>query len=363
MIEYLKKKICEGKKVFIFGIGEIGTRVSECLSMAGVLYSGFFDNSLPQGGVYKQKVVYPLSFLSNGQQEDFIVIIAVADQADIIKQLDGLKLFEIINYGLLPSTHYNNFPKLSFNVSEDPFVTIVITAFNSWLSTYECMKSLHDNDIQYKYEIIFVDDKSIDEVRNADNYFENIRIIHNDENLGYLRAINKGVGLANKKSKYIILLQNDIILTKKGTINKMIDKMESDSIIGALTGKYWHPNDNMWYTAGIYNSGSIDAKLISPVSPETEVDYLMPALIAIRKKLWDIIGGYDEAFLPTYYDDNDFCLNVIENGFKCVYFPEIECVHYHDLGYAQERRKGDLERIFKNNGEKFYKKHRKYLDK
>lgn len=82
----------------------------------------------------------------------------------------------------------------------------------------------------------------------------------------------------------------------------------------------------------------------------------------IRKELWDEIGGFDERFIPAYYEDVDLAFQVRERGYKVVYQPESEVVHFEGVteGGTQEedeRKKKQIER----NREKFAAKWGKIL--
>ena len=64
-----------------------------------------------------------------------------------------------------------------------------------------------------------------------------------------------------------------------------------------------------------------------PIYEEGEVDAVMGAYLMIRKSVVDKIGLLDEDYF-MYGEDLDWCWRVKEAGFKVMYYPEPEIVHY-----------------------------------
>lgn len=73
-----------------------------------------------------------------------------------------------------------------------------------------------------------------------------------------------------------------------------------------------------------------------------ETDYISGASVIIRKELWDAIGGFDEQFAPAYYEDVDLAFQVRERGYRVVYQPESEVVHFEGIseGGTEEMDEG-----------------------
>lgn len=67
MIRYLKKiSRTEGSQIYLFGASDTGKETSAILSLVGVRYTGFLDNSMPEGGVINGLKVFPLDVVQNG---------------------------------------------------------------------------------------------------------------------------------------------------------------------------------------------------------------------------------------------------------------------------------------------------------
>ena len=77
-----------------------------------------------------------------------------------------------------------------------------------------------------------------------------------------------------------------------------------------------------------------------------EVDWLFGACLLIRKSFLEKIGLLDERFF-MYFEDLDLCRRFWHQGYKVVYFSQVEMVHYHQRLSAE---KGGVLGIFSRGG-------------
>lgn len=59
-----------------------------------------------------------------------------------------------------------------------------------------------------------------------------------------------------------------------------------------------------------------------------EVDYLLGAALLVRRGALDRVGGFDPAYF-MYFEDQDLCRRFWKAGWKVVYHPKAELIHYH----------------------------------
>ena len=112
-------------------------------------------------------------------------------------------------------------------------------------------------------------------------------------------------------------------------LSSLVDLIESDETIGMVGSKLVYPDGRLqeaggiiWNNASGWNYGHLD----DPMKPEynyvKEVDYISGASLMIRKSLWESIGGFDERYVPAYYEDADLAFEVRKHGYKVVYQPK-----------------------------------------
>jgi len=115
----------------------------------------------------------------------------------------------------------------------EPELSIVLPCLNGYGITKECLEWIGRN-TDANYEIILIDDKSTDEVKDIEDYSvlqmlnRPYIIVRHSENLGYAASTNDGINLA--RGEYIALFNNDMFITK-GWYQDLRSILDSDDRI------------------------------------------------------------------------------------------------------------------------------------
>lgn len=92
----------------------------------------------------------------------------------------------------------------------EPLVSVVVCAFNEERFIQTCLRSLLNQKVDFKFEIILVNDASTDStheiMRNYDNS-ENIFIISNASNMGI--GYTSNVGIRKSRGRYVVRVDAD----------------------------------------------------------------------------------------------------------------------------------------------------------
>lgn len=251
------------------------------------------------------------------------------------------------------------FEVLEFARVENPLVSIVIPVYNQFEFTYKCLKSILDNTHDVEYEIIIADDVSNDETINIKNYIDNITVVHNEKNLGFLLNCNNAAKYA--KGKYIHFLNNDTQV-QKAWLSSLVTLIASNEKIGMVGSKLVYPDGRqqeaggiIWNDASGWNYGRLD----DPTKPEynyvKEVDYISGASILIKTDLWKEIGGFDERYIPAYYEDSDLAFEVRKHGYKVMFQPQSIVVHFEGISNGTDLGSG-IKKYQVVNNQKFLEK-------
>lgn len=114
-------------------------------------------------------------------------------------------------------------------------VSIIIVTFNNLNYTKECIQSILEKTAYPNYEIIIVDNKSRDNTPNylkeLEKQYSNVTIVLNEQNYGFAKGNN--IGIKKAKGDYIILLNNDTVVTR-GWVNGFIKHLERDNRLGLV---------------------------------------------------------------------------------------------------------------------------------
>jgi len=221
---------------------------------------------------------------------------------------------------------------LGFPRHEEVDVSIIIPVFNQLEYTHACLASLQSAEEQVCFEIIIVDDCSTDRTAEVLPGVDGITYLRNDRNSGFVASCNRGAETA--RATYLVFLNNDT-LVKPGWLTALLDTFSEESQAGIVGSKLVYPDGRLqeaggiiWQDASGWNYGKFD----DPKNPEynylREVDYCSGAALMVPKALFESVGGFDSRYAPGYYEDTDLAFKLRRAGYKVLYQPLSEVIHY-----------------------------------
>lgn len=250
-------------------------------------------------------------------------------------------------------------------------LSILIVNWNVKDLVCQAVASVLANPPGCAYEIIVVDNASTDGSAEAlAAKFPQITLIRSPQNAGF--AAGNNLGLRRVAGQYILCLNPDTEM-HAGTLDFIVEAFERDPELGALGVKLLNTNGTLQPSCKsfpgadtiLWNAAALD--VLFPRSGifgkydmgwfkydrEIEVDQPMGAALAIRRKVLDEVGVFDEQYF-MYFDEVDLCFRIKQAGWKIKFFPQV-CVTHH---WAQSTKQA----LFKMN-KQWYISFRKYLRK
>ena len=121
-----------------------------------------------------------------------------------------------------------------------------------------------------------------------------------------------------------------------GWLQGLLEPLTSDGSVGLVTSKLLlmsRPDQIQMCGQDIHYSGLVFGRgLLHPAAEYTRdepVSAISGASFAIRRELWQRLGGFDEMYF-MYYEETDLCWRAWLAGFASVYAPRSRV--YHDYG-------------------------------
>lgn len=262
--------------------------------------------------------------------------------------------------------HMDTTRKLVFPEASNPLVSIVIPVYNQWQFTYACLASILQHTDGIAYEVIVADDMSTDDTVNISNVIDNITVIRDGKNRGFLLNCNNAAQYA--KGKYIFFLNNDTNV-QANWLSSLVELIERDESIGMVGSKLIYPDGRLqeaggiiWNDASGWNYGRLDDPELPQYNYVKEVDYISGAAIMIRKELWERIGGFDERYVPAYFEDSDLAFEVRRHGYKVMLQPRSVVVHFEGISHGTDTGSG-IKSYQIENRQKFVEKWKSELQR
>jgi len=220
-------------------------------------------------------------------------------------------------------------------------LSIIIVNWNNKDILGDCLNSIYHTHNVSKYEIIVVDNNSKDgSVELVKNEFPNVKLLENNQNLGFTRANNQAIKIA--RGNYILLLNNDTVVTNAYCFDRMIELMEKKPQVGVLGCKLLYPDGTLQSCGesfpsvwGIFKSQILFAKTWKRFGKNKreddhfkEIDFICGACLVTRKEILDQVGLFKEEYF-MYGEDVEFCYRVHKAGYDIGVLTDESIVHLH----------------------------------
>jgi GT2 family glycosyltransferase len=217
-------------------------------------------------------------------------------------------------------------------------LSIVLVCWNNRKYLLDCLHSINSAKINYKYEVVVVDNGSTDGSQEMLlTFFPEVMLIQNTSNQGLSKASNQGIQVT--QGRYVLLLNNDTIVNGE-SLNIMIDILEKKPKAGASGGTLLNEDGSIQATYGFFPSiiqefliTSALGRTIWPNFPDhkivtdiMEVDWLSSACLLLRRSVLDEIGLLDEDYF-IYGDEMDLQYRMHKAGYKVIYIPQATTIH------------------------------------
>jgi hypothetical protein len=223
-------------------------------------------------------------------------------------------------------------------------VSVIIVNHNVKDDLEKCLGSLRKQEMPL--EVFVVDnassDASLEMLQSSYSDWSSLKVICNKDNVGFARANNQVISMCS--GKYVLLLNPDTVVKDK-SLEKMADYLEANPDVGMVgprlidadghvqvsCDRKWTMMRTLLWRAMPYRlSGLIYKNRMEKIykDPDNQVGWILGAAIMIRNSLLQELKGLDENFFLAADDTADLCKRAQRKGYKSVYYPKAEIIHY-----------------------------------
>lgn len=241
-------------------------------------------------------------------------------------------------------------------------VAVIIPNYNGISVRYRgkpILRILFDSIKKTSYKnrvLILADDHSTDRsVEFVKRNFPDVAIVKNRGRTGFASNNNSAIRyvMRNYRPDYVLLLNDDIRITDRDWLSKMVSAISSRESVGIEGCKLVYPSGKIQHSGLAaeallpYNAGrgEVDRGQYDKVAAATAVTF---ACALIRRSLIERIGLLDERFVMGY-EDTDYCIRAKRAGFGTLYNGKVSLEHLEGSTTSSSGDPGQREKRFYDN--------------
>jgi GT2 family glycosyltransferase len=227
-------------------------------------------------------------------------------------------------------------------LSEPPAVSVIVLGYNGRRYVDACLRSLLDQDFDRPYEVLFVDNGSVDGTAEAAASFDAVKLHRLDRNYGYCQGNNKATVLA--QAPLLVFLNQDVVVHRRW-LSELVAAAGSSPEIKAVQASVVHPWNREFaakersgplsvaYAPELSRLGFVEYRSLPADQPTVDTLFVSGVSLLLKRDVIDEIGGY--VFDPdmfAYGEDVDLSLRIRGAGYRTVVATRAVVYHDHTLG-------------------------------
>lgn len=211
-------------------------------------------------------------------------------------------------------------------------ISVIIPAYNAEKMISACINSLINQECSsQEYEVIVVDDGSIDRTADIVKSFKNVKLIQ-QKNQGPAAARNNG---ANHAKGDIILFTDSDCLLEENWIKEMTRPFKENPYIIGVKGIYKTKQKEL---ASRFVQIEYEDKY-DLLKNNEYIDFVDTYSAAFKKDVFLEFGGYDTSFPVASAEDVELSFRMSTKGYKLVYNSRAIVYHIHPKSFLEYFKK------------------------
>jgi len=221
-------------------------------------------------------------------------------------------------------------------------------------------------------ELFVVDNASSDgSAAMVRQHFPQVRLIANDSNLGFTHGNNQG--LAASQGRYVLLLNPDTEVVGEA-VATLLTFLDAHPDVGVVGPQLRYPDGSIQPSRRRFPTlatAFVESTVLQPLfagssllrryyvadRPDDvtqDVDWLVGACLLVRREAIAQAGPLDEGFF-MYAEELDWCRRIKQAGWRIVYLPAAQVIHYEGKSSEQNLAARDIR--FHSSKVRYFRQH------
>ncbi len=252
--------------------------------------------------------------------------------------------------------------RVRFRIGSRPTVAVVMPFRDQAALTAVCVASLDRTSGHPIDELVLVDNGSVEPETRA--LVERLRkdvkvsVLEAPGPFNWAAINNDAVGACH--SDLVLFLNNDIEATSEGWLAAMVEHAQRPEV-GAVGARLVYPDGSLQHGGVILGLGGVAGHVLQGLPAGDDrfalwdrvvrpYSAVTGACMLVRRSVFDEVGGFDPAYAIAF-NDVDFCLRLGHAGYRVLYTPHAELVHYESVSRGLSGYFLDYQRFLRQWGE------------
>jgi glycosyltransferase involved in cell wall biosynthesis len=238
--------------------------------------------------------------------------------------------------------------RTSASPTESPAVSIIMLTKDRAALLSAAVRSILEVDCGCTFELIIVDHESVEMETHQllDQLVSDqlAKVFKVSGCFNYSAFNNEAAKLAS--NEVLLFLNNDVEAMVPGWLGAMARAANNDAI-GCVGALLTYPDGSVQHdgiTLGIGGVAGHAQRGFDPICPPRRsalqtirsVSAVTGACLALRKHLFQTLGGFDALNLPVAFNDVDLCLRARERGLRNLWLPEARLIHHESATRSED---------------------------
>lgn len=257
--------------------------------------------------------------------------------------------------------------RINYRPIGTPLVSIIIPTRDNYSILRQCIESILEKTRYGNYEIILMDNQSVDE--NALAYYRSLDLLPQIQLQRYPHPFNYSAinNLASRyaKGEFLLFLNDDTQVIEGDWLERLLGFAQLEHV-GAVGAKLLFPGSERIQHCGVLNLADgpghafYNARNDMPLYFGRNIlDWnwlaVTGACLMVARHKFESIGGFDEA-LPIAYNDVDLCLRLHRAGWHNVVCSAVTLVHHESVSRGVDHEDAvKLKRLGRERRKLFHK--------